>query len=74
MGEIKNILRSVTEDELINRESPLFEKLNLHYIQHDPVSKVLEEPMLLNTPVVRSGSISIVGFDPDGWKELLENN
>lgn len=72
-GELNNILRSVPADRLIDREGKLYEKLNLHYIQHDPVEKILQEPLLLKTPVVRCGNKSIAGHDPDGWKSLIES-
>lgn len=71
-GEVRNILRSITPEELIDREGKLYEKMNLQYIQHDPVEKILEEPFLMKTPVVRCEGKSVVGLDTEGWKELIK--
>lgn len=70
-GEINNILRSVSPEDLIDREGKMYEKMNLEYINHNPVEKILQEPLLLNTPVVRCGNLSVVGHDPEGWKKIL---
>ena len=42
----------------------------LQYLAHDAdrVEKLLEEPWLFRTPVVRNGKQATVGYCPDVWK------
>ena len=35
----------------------------------DKLEKVLENPQLIKTPVVRNGKQSTLGYQPDVWKE-----
>ena len=35
----------------------------------DKLEKVLENPLVIKTPVVRSGKQSTLGYQPDIWKE-----
>jgi arsenate reductase len=34
----------------------------------DKLEKVLENPQVIKTPVVRNGKQSILGYQPDVWK------
>ena len=34
----------------------------------DKLEKVLENPQVIKTPVVRNGNQSILGYQPDVWK------
>ncbi len=71
-GELKNVSRSVPLEELIDTEGKEYEKRGLKYIQHDIEEILLEEPMLLRTPVARNGSKATVGYAPDTWKEWVK--
>ena len=35
----------------------------------DKLEKVLENPLVIKTPVVRNGKQSTLGYQPDIWKE-----
>ena len=72
-GELSNISRSVPLEDLINREGREYEKLQLKYIVHDIAEKILEHPLLLRTPVVRSGVHASAGYSPEIWKSWLGN-
>lgn len=37
--------------------------------QEDKLDKVLENPSVIKTPVVRNGKISTLGYKPDVWKD-----
>ena len=37
-------------------------------IESDKVEKLLENPMLFKTPIVRNGKAATVGYCPDIWK------
>lgn len=42
----------------------------LQYLAYetDQIEKLLEEPKLLRTPIVRNGKKATVGYDPDIWR------
>lgn len=71
-GELDNILRSVELDDLIDREGKQFKKRNLAYILHDVETELLEDPLLLKTPIVRNGQQATVGYQPDIWKSWID--
>lgn len=72
-GELNNITRVFDPDELIDREGKQYKKRNLEYIMHDVEEELLNDPLLLRTPIVRNGSKVTLGNDPDTWKEWIES-
>ncbi len=68
-GELRNIIKSIAPDDLIDKDGKEYKKLNLEYIQHNIEEKLLEHPLLLKTPVVRNGNNATVGYNPEKWKE-----
>ncbi len=73
-GELDNIKRSFDIEELIDREGKEYSRLNLQYITHDPEEKILEYPLLLNTPVVRNGGKTTLGVEEQTWKEWIKES
>lgn len=71
-GELSAVMKSVRPEELIDIEGREYEKMNLKYIVHDIEEKLLENPLLFRTPVVRSGNRATVGYRPEIWKEWLQ--
>jgi len=71
-GELKSISRSIPVDDLIDRESKLYEKKNMKYIVHGIEDELLKDPLLFKTPIVRRGQESSVGNKPEIWKMWLE--
>lgn len=42
----------------------------IRYIaEEDKLEKILENPQVIKTPVVRSGKQSTLGYQPDVWKK-----
>ena len=39
-----------------------------HIAEEDKLEKVLENPQVIKTPVVRNGQQSTLGYQPDIWK------
>ena len=66
-GELRNISRCISLENLIDVDGKEYEKLNLKYIQHDIEEKLLENSLLMKTPVVRNGQLSTVGYCPNEW-------
>jgi len=42
----------------------------IRYIaEEDKLEKILENPQVIKTPVVRNGKLSTLGYQPDVWKK-----
>lgn len=56
---------------LINEKSKEYEKLHIKYLvsETDIEEKLLDNPNLFKTPVVRNGKLATVGYQPDIWKD-----
>lgn len=67
-GELENICRSIPLEELIDKEGKQYKKRNLQYMVIDLETKLLEDPLLLKTPIVRNGKDSTIGYQPETWK------
>ncbi len=72
-GELKNIARSIPVDDLIDREGKEFARKNLSYMKFNPGEVLLENSLLLKTPVVRSGNRAVLGNRPEEWKAMAES-
>ena len=57
-------------ENMINRESKDEGLLALikYIAEEDKLEKVLENPQVIKTPVVRNGKQSTLGYQPDIWK------
>lgn len=67
-GELENIIRVIPLEELIDREGKQFKKRNLQYMVYDIEEELLNDSLLLKTPIVRNGKEVTVGFEPEVWK------
>jgi len=67
-GEFNSVKSAVGFDALINKSAQGVELLT--YLAHDAdkEEKLLENPALLATPIVRNGKQATVGYCPDIWK------
>ena len=71
-GEFNNIKQAVGgTDKLINNEHKDKEFLTLlqYLSDEDKEEKILENPRIIRTPVVRNGKKATIGYCPDIWKE-----
>ena len=67
-GELTSVLRSVKLPDLIDHEHPDAALLEYLAYDQDKIEKLLEDPTLLRTPIVRNGKQATVGYQPDIWK------
>ncbi len=67
-GELTSVLRCVKLDELINPKHP--DAVLLSYLADDgaKIEKILDDPRLLRTPIVRNGKQATLGYQPEVWK------
>jgi arsenate reductase (glutaredoxin) len=71
-GELASIARAVGGAEaLLDREGARFRNAGLGYMDFDTEEKILEDPLLIRTPVLRDGSRALVGFDAAAWKAFV---
>lgn len=71
-GELENISRVVSIDELLAKDSKQFRKRNLEFKVYDSNEELLNDPLLFKTPIVRNGRLATVGYKPDLWKEWIK--
>ena len=50
-----------------------YEKRNLKYIVHNIAEVLLEDSLLLKTPIVRFGAKVTVGYNPDVWSDWISS-
>ena len=68
-GELKNICAAVGGiDNLIDEKSPDAAILKYLAYTEDKVCKMLENPKLFKTPIVRNGKQATIGYCPDVWE------
>lgn len=67
-GELLSVKSAVGLDALVNWEHPDAALLKYLAYEGDKLEKLLEDPRLLSTPIVRNGKAATVGFQPDVWK------
>ena len=68
-GELNSVKAAVGGLEaLIDRDGKQYRKGNLHYLVHNIEEELLNDPLLLKTPIVRDGAKATVGYRPEVWK------
>lgn len=67
-GELTSVLRSVKLSDLVDPKHP--DAPLLQYLASDEakVDKLVEDPSLLRTPIVRNGKQATLGYQPEVWK------
>lgn len=68
-GELTSVIQAVGGlDKLIDEKSKDAALIKYLAYDDDKIDKVLDEPRLLRTPIVRNGRDATVGYCPDVWK------
>ena len=67
-GELTSVVRAVGLEALIDQKNPDAALLNYLAYDEDKLEKLIENPKLLKTPIVRNGRQATVGYQPDVWK------
>jgi len=68
-GELASVKAAVGIDNLIDKEGKQYTRRNLAYLTHNVEVELLDDPLLLKTPIVRNGNKATVGYQPEVWKE-----
>lgn len=68
-GELKSVTQAVGGlESLIRATHPDAALLRYLAYEEDKAEKLLENPALLQTPIVRNGRQATIGFRPEVWK------
>jgi len=66
-GELETINRVIPIEELIDKEGKQFKQRGFEFMVYNIETELLEDSLLLKTPVVRNGRLTTVGFQPEVW-------
>ena len=72
-GELNNISRVVPIDNLMDNESKEYKKMGLEFMVFDIEETLLENPLLFKTPIVRQEKKATIGYEPEIWKNWLQD-
>ena len=67
-GELKSVVNAVGLAALIDQKNPDGALLNYLAYDADKVEKLLDNPKLIKTPIVRNGKQATVGCCPEVWE------
>jgi len=67
-GEFTSVKSAVGLKAMIDDKAPDAEILTYLAYEQDKEEKLLENPMLIKTPIVRNGKKATIGYCPDIWK------
>ena len=73
-GELRSVTTRVPLEQFIDRSSPRFTERGLAHtwLNAEKIEAfLLDDPLLLRTPIVRNGREATVGYCPEVWKEWL---
>ena len=70
-GELENINRVIPIEELIDKEGKQFKQRGFDFMVYNIEAELLEDSLLLKTPVVRNGRLTTVGFQPEVWIDWI---
>ncbi len=71
-GELDNISRKISLEDLIDKEGKQYKKRNMQYMRFDIEEELLNDPLLLRTPIIRNGGEVTIGYQPDTWEKWIE--
>ena len=67
-GELTSVKNAVGLTALMDESHPDFAMLTYLAYDQDKLEKLLEDPTLLCTPIVRNGKQATVGYHPEIWE------
>jgi arsenate reductase (glutaredoxin) len=70
-GELDKIIQKAGKGNIIDTESKIYKEKGYSYRDYDPREEVLEDNMLLKTPIIRFDKDVTLGYEPEQWKEHL---
>lgn len=71
-GELNSVRQAVGLENLIDQAAQDSVLLQHLAYDEDKVEKLLENPTLLRTPIVRNGKKATVGYQPQVWESWMQ--
>lgn len=68
-GELASVRSAVGLEAVMNEKAADYALLQYLAYDEDKFGKLLEDPRLIKTPVVRNGKKATVGYAPEIWKD-----
>lgn len=70
LGELKEVIKAIGKDGLLDPGSKQYEKRGLKYMDFDIEEEILADPLLMRTPIVRDGAAAVLGDDSGAWAKF----
>lgn len=67
--ELQSVIKCVGLDGVINEKAKGIETLQYLAYDANKIDKLLDNPSLIKTPIVRNGKKATVGYCPEIWKD-----
>ncbi len=68
-GELNSVKKNISINDLINTKAKEYKSLNLDKIRNSEMKEeiLLNNPKLFNSPIVRNGNLSTLGYKKEVW-------
>ena len=68
-GDLNSVKKNISINDLINTKSKEYKSLNLDKIRSSEMKEeiLLNNPKLFNSPIVRNGNLSTLGYKKEVW-------
>ena len=68
-GELNSVKKNISINDLINTKAKEYKSLNLDKIRSSEMKEeiLLNNPKLFNSPIVRNGNLSTLGYKKEVW-------
>lgn len=73
-GELDNIVQKIPIEYLLDTESKVYRDKGMMYMKFDLKEELLNHHLLIKTPIVRFDKNACVGYQPELWKKLINEN
>ena len=70
-GELENIFRILSPEKLLDTDSKEYRKRGMAFMEFDVAEELLEDQLLLVTPIIIEGKRGCTGFDETFCKEII---
>lgn len=71
-GELTKIAQKLGGESIIDSDSKAFKDKGLAWMDYDPLEEIMENNLLLKTPIVRNGSEVTAGTDQKTWTAWIK--
>lgn len=73
-GELDNITQRVAVEDLLNKKSKVYKDRGMMYMNFNLEEELLNQSLIIKTPIVRFNKNISVGYQPEQWSKWLAEN